>query len=98
MDNPEENRFSEENYKNNYYPCVGHYDAYKGEKYEKEKNNLRYDSLYNRTRILFNDKLLKKNQDKGFMKFLIEKKNLILPLIQVGMIIGVLKFRIYLEK
>lgn len=67
MDNPEENRFSEENYKNNYYPCVGHYDAYKGEKYEKEKNNLRYDSLYNRTRILFNDKLLKKNQDKGFI-------------------------------
>ena len=67
MDNPDENRFSEENYKNNYYPCVGHYDAYKGEKYEKEKNNLRYDSLYNRTRLLFNDKLYKKNEDKGFI-------------------------------
>ena len=66
MDTFEEKRFGEENYYNNYYPCVGHYDAYKGEKYEKEKNNLRYDSLYNRTRILFNDNI-KKIQDKGFI-------------------------------
>jgi len=66
MDAFEEKRFVEENYYNNYYPCVGHYDAYKGEKYEKEKNNLRYDSLYNRTRILFNDNI-KKIQDKGFI-------------------------------
>ena len=66
MDNFEEKRFGEENNYNNYYPCVGHYDAYKGEKYEKEKNNLRYDSLYNRTRILFNDNI-KKIQDKGFI-------------------------------
>ena len=66
MDAFEEKRFVEENYYNNYYPCVGHYDAYKGEKIEKEKNNLRYDSLYNRTRILFNDNI-KKIQDKGFI-------------------------------
>ena len=66
MDTFEEKRFGEENYYNNYYPCVGHYDAYKGEKYEKEKNNLRYDSLYNRTRILFNDNI-KNIQDKGFI-------------------------------
>ena len=66
MDTFEEKRFGEENCYNNYYPCVGHYDAYKGEKYEKEKNNLRYDSLYNRTRILFNDNI-KKIQDKGFI-------------------------------
>ena len=67
MDNFEEKRFGEENYYNNYYPCVGHYDAYNGEKYEKEKNNLRYDSLYIRTRILFNDNLNNKNIDKGFI-------------------------------
>ena len=67
MDTPDENRFSENNYYSNYYPCVGHYDAYKGEKYEKDKNNLRYDSLYNRTRILFNDKEDKKKQDIGYI-------------------------------
>ena len=68
MELPSERRFKENLNINNYYPCVGHYDAYKGEKYEKEKNNLRYDSLYNRSRILFNDTLKnKKNQDKGFI-------------------------------
>ena len=69
MDLPEEKRFKDDNLNiNNYYPCVGHYDAYKGEKYEKEKNNLRYDSLYIRTRVLFNDELkTRKTQDKGFI-------------------------------
>lgn len=67
MDTPEENRFPEDNYYSNYYPCVGHYDAYKGEEYEKYKNNLRYDSLYNRTRILFNGITKKKTQDEGFI-------------------------------
>ena len=68
MDLPEEKRFKEDSSMNNYYPCVGHYDAYKGEKYEKDKNNLRYDSLYNRSRILFNDiSLHKKTEDKGFI-------------------------------
>ena len=53
MEGSEEKRFAEDYSKNNYLPCVGHYDAYKGEKYEKEKNNLRYDSLYYRTRVFF---------------------------------------------
>ena len=67
MEYSEENRFSEDLSYSNYYPCVGHYDTYKGEKYEKEKNNLRYDSLYNRTRVLFNDNINKKTKDKGFI-------------------------------
>ena len=78
MDTLEEKRFGEENNYNNYYPCVGHYDAYKGEKYEKEKNNLRYDSLYYRTRVFFNDNNSKNVQNKGFIynpKFLNDINN-----------------------
>ena len=67
MENSDENRFGEDLGYRNYYPCVGHYDAYKGEKYEKEKNNLRYDSLYNRTRVLFNENTNKNFYDKGFI-------------------------------
>ena len=67
MENSDQNRFGEDLGYRNYYPCVGHYDAYKGEKYEKAKNNLRYDSLYNRTRVLFNDNTNKNIYDKGFI-------------------------------
>ena len=78
MEGSEEKRFAEDYSKNNYLPCVGHYDAYKGEKYEKEKNNLRYDSLYYRTRVFFNDNNSKNVQNKGFIynpKFLNDINN-----------------------
>ena len=44
----EEKKFWEENNYNNYYPCIGHYDAY------NLRYDLRYESLYNCKIILFN--------------------------------------------
>ena len=67
MENSEEKRFNDDSDYSNYYPCVGYYNAYNGENYEKAKNNLRYDSLYIRTRILFNENTYKKADDKGFI-------------------------------
>ena len=50
----EEKRFSD------FYkicPGVGEYNLDDGQKYQQEKDNLRYNSLYNRTKTLFNENL-----------------------------------------
>ena len=50
MNGKEQNRFPDSN---NYLPSVGEYDIEKGNKIQKERDNLRYNNLYNRSKIIF---------------------------------------------
>jgi len=52
MSGKEQNRFPDSN---NYLPSVGEYDIDKGNRIQKERDNLRYNSLYNRDKILINN-------------------------------------------
>ena len=51
----------------NFMPGVGDYDIEKGKKLQQEKNNLRYNSLYSRTKILFNNGLNKTTKENSFI-------------------------------
>ena len=52
MNGKGQNRFPDSN---NYLPSVGEYDLDKGNIIQKERDNLRYNSLYNRSKLIFND-------------------------------------------
>ena len=68
MSGKEQNRFPDSN---NYLPSVGEYDIDKGNRIQKERDNLRYNSLYNRDKILINTS---KNSNDNF--FFYDPKNL----------------------
>ena len=68
MNRKEQNRFPDSN---NYLPSVGEYDIDKGNKIQKERDNLRYNSLYNRSKIIFN-----KSKNSNDNSFFYDPKNL----------------------
>ena len=68
MNRKEQNRFPDSN---NYLPSVGEYDIDKGNKIQKERDNLRYNSLYNRSKIIFN-----KSKNANDNSFFYDPKNL----------------------
>ena len=51
----------------NFMPGVGDYDIEKGKKLQQEINNFRQNSLYSRTKILFNNGLNKITKENSFI-------------------------------
>ena len=68
MNGKEQNRFPDSN---NYLPSVGDYDIDKGNNIQKQRDNLRYNSLYNRDKIIFN-----KSKNTNDSTFFYDPKNL----------------------
>ena len=68
MNGKEQSRFPDSN---NYLPSVGDYDIDKGNNIQKQRDNLRYNSLYNRDKIIFN-----KSKNTNDSTFFYDPKNL----------------------